>query len=174
MRPPPRKLRAVSRALGVSGWMAANWRHRRRYISPSTPQMHRNYPIVRGCRYVMSLRNCKAGGSGFLGISFPLYPVGRYRKRRVDFLLGIVAGLWLINSITHFISLPPLLGSRGLSWWVLPCCCEAGLLEEGASKEQRRSAAEEAATACSDVRSTAEQLAAPTSLTPYYPVVGVS
>ena len=83
--------------------------------------------------------------SGFLGISFPLYPVGRYRKRRVDFLLGIVAGLWLINSITHFISLPPLLGSRGLSWWVLPCCCSAVLL----TSEQAVAASSAALRRCS-------------------------
>ena len=47
IRPPPRKLRAVTRALGVSRWMAASWRHRRRYISTSTPETHR------GCSYVM-------------------------------------------------------------------------------------------------------------------------
>ena len=66
MRPPPRKLRAVARALGVSGWMAASWRHRRRFISISTTQTHRIYPIVRGCNYVMTSRNCKAGGRLFV------------------------------------------------------------------------------------------------------------
>ena len=43
---------------------------------------------------------------------------------------------WLmaINSISHLSSLPHYWVVAGLSWWVLPCCCEAGLLEEGARR----------------------------------------
>ena len=49
------------------------------------------------------------------GATAPLISVGWDRKRRVDFLLGMVAGLLMaINSISHHISLSPLLGSRGV------------------------------------------------------------
>ena len=72
--------------------------------------------------------------SGFLGGTAPFlfWPRGG-RKRRVGFWTWDCGWLMAINSISHLSSLPHYWVVAGLSWWVLPCCCEAGLLEEGAS-----------------------------------------
>ena len=62
---------------------------------------------------------------------FLFWPRGG-RKRRVGFWTWDCGWLMAINSISHLSSLPHYWVVAGLSWWVLPCCCEAGLLEEGA------------------------------------------
>ena len=67
---------------------------------------------------------------------FLFWPRGG-RKRRVGFWTWDCGWLMAINSISHLSSLPHYWVVAGLSWWVLPCCCEAGLLEEGARRTQQ-------------------------------------